>query len=375
VDAPSIEGNRVTDQQEDDELSPEELLALRRSCSRALVWHGTRDAASYLDEIPRDADPDVYGDGGVVAELESEVAGLLGKPAAAFLLSGTMAQQIALRIHAERRGRHTVVFHPYSHLDSHEDRGYERLHGLHGHPVGEREQLITLGDLEAVAEPPAALLLELPQRDLGGQLPAWDDLVAQVEWARDRGAAAHMDGARLWGCTDHYGRSMAEIAEPFDTVYVSFYKQLGGLSGAALAGPEDVVAEVRVWRHRHGGTLYGMWPNAASALHAMRLRLPRIAEYRRHALAIADALRGLDGVEIVPDPPQTTMMHLVLDRPTDALRRSAVRIARDEGIWTFGHFFETGAPRSQRVELETGDATMEFSPEEFRSVVERLLAG
>jgi threonine aldolase len=361
--------------EQNDEPTPEELLALRRSCTRALVWHGSRDAASYLDEIPRDADPDVYGEGGVVAELEAEMAKVLGKPAAVFMPSGTMAQQIALRVHADRRGRRTVVFHPYCHLDSHEERGYERLHGLHGVPVGDREQLLTIDVLQSVAEPPAALLLELPQRDLGGQLPAWDDLVAQAAWAHDRGAALHMDGARLWGCEDFYGRKMAEIAEPFDTVYVSFYKQLGGLPGACLAGPEDVMAEVRVWRRRHGGTVYGMWPNAASALNVLRLRFPRIPEYRRHALAIADAVRDLDGVDIVPDPPQTTMMHLVFDRPADALRRASVRIAREEGIWAFGYFAETGAPGTARVELETGDATMGFSPEEFRSVIERLLAG
>ncbi|HEY7280485.1 MAG TPA: beta-eliminating lyase-related protein [Actinomycetota bacterium] len=356
-----------------DEPTPEELLALRRSCARALAWHGSRDAASYLDEIPRDTDPDTYGDGGVVAELEAEVARLLGKPAAVFMPSGTMAQQIALRVHADRTGRRTIVFHPCCHLDSHEERGYERLHGLHGVPVGERERVLTPADLDGIAEPPAALLLELPQRDLGGQLPDWDDLVAQAAWAHERGAALHMDGARLWGCEDFYARSMGEIAEPFDTVYVSFYKQLGGLPGACLAGPDDVVARARVWRRRHGGTLYGMWPNAASARNVLRIRLPRIEVYRRHALAIADALRGLEGVDVVPDPPQTTMMHLVFARPVEVLRRSAVRIAREEGIWTFGHFFDTGAPGTARAELETGDATTAFSPEELRSVVERLL--
>jgi threonine aldolase len=365
----------MTDHETSEEPTPEELLALRRSCTRALVWHGARTAASYLDELPPDTDQDVYGQGGVVAELESEVATLLGKEGAVFMPSGTMAQQVALRVHADRRARRTVLFHPYCHLDRNEERGYERLHGLNGRPVGDFERLITLDDLEAVHEDPAALLLELPQRDIGGQLPAWDDLVRQVEWARGRRAAVHMDGARLWGCEDFYGRSMAEIAELFDTVYVSFYKQLGGLPGSCLAGPADVVGEVREWRHRHGGTFYGMWPNAGSALNVMRLRLPRIPDYRRHALAIAETLGDLEDVEVVPDPPHTTMMHLVLYRPAEQLRAASVRLAREESIWAFGYFSATGAPRAQRVEVEVGDATMEFSPEEFRSVIERLLAG
>ncbi len=353
--------------------SDEEIRRLRRAAARSLVWHGSRDAASYLAEVPADAEPDQYGEGGVVAELEAEVASLLGKPAAVFMVSGTMAQQIALRVHADRRGRRTVLFHPHCHLAHHEEGAFERLHGLYGRPVGEFERLITLDDLESVREEPAALLLELPQRDLGGQLPAWDDLVAQTEWARARGAAVHMDGARLWGCGDFYGRSLAEIAGPFDTVYVSFYKQLGGLPGSILAGAEDVIAEARVWRRRHGGTLYGMWPNAASALHVLRLRLPRIAEYRAHAVAIADALRDVDGLDVVPDPPQTTMMHLVFRRPKEELLAASLRIAREEGIWTNGYFADTGAPGVSRAEFETGDATLTFTPAEARVLVRRLL--
>jgi threonine aldolase len=356
-----------------EEVTPEELESLRRACTRFLSWHGWRTPAEYLDGIPGDVDPDVYGKGGVVEELEREVASILGKPSAAFLPSGTMAQQIALRVHADRRNRRTILFHPTCHLDLFEERGYERLHGLRGRPVGEATRLLVLDDLRAVAESPAALLIELPQREIGGQLPAWDELNSQVEWARSRGAAVHMDGARLWGCESFYGRSLAEISEPFDTVYVSFYKQLGGLAGACLAGPEDVVAEARVWRRRHGGTLYGLWPLAASGLQGLRTRLPRIADYRQRALEIAEALRDLPGVEVVPDPPHTTMMHLFVRRDAASLRAAVGRLASDERIWTFS-FSASDVPGVQRAELEVGDATLRFSPEEFTDVLGRLLA-
>jgi hypothetical protein len=81
-----------------------------------------------------------------------------------------------------------------------------------------------------VAEPLAALLVELPQREIGGLLPAWDDLVAQVGWARDRDTAVHLDGARLWEAAAGYERSPAEVAALFDSVYVSFYKGIGALA-------------------------------------------------------------------------------------------------------------------------------------------------
>jgi Beta-eliminating lyase len=94
-------------------------VALRASCTRSLSWHGNRRPADLLAELPDDIAPDRYGDGGAVTELEAEVASLLGKPAAAFLPSGTMAQQVTLRVHADARGRRVVLFHPTCHLDHH----------------------------------------------------------------------------------------------------------------------------------------------------------------------------------------------------------------------------------------------------------------
>src|SRR5215472_876993 len=174
----------------------DELDLLRSRCTSFLNGHGPQDAARLLATIPADTDLDRYGDGGIVAVLENEVAGLLGKPAAVFLPSGTMAQQSVLRVHADRVGGRTIGFHPACHVDRHEGRGYERLHALVGRPIGDPNRLLTLNDLQAVAEPLAALLLELPQRDLGGQQPAWEELQAQVAWARRRWRAGSWTG---WG--------------------------------------------------------------------------------------------------------------------------------------------------------------------------------
>ena len=360
--------------------SPEKIKELKASCTRFLHQHGNRRAADFLAEIPTGTATDYYGMGGVVDEVEGEVARLLGKPCAAFMPSGVMAQLIALRIHTDRRTRRAVWFHPMSHIEQKELRAYSRLHGLEGRPVGEAQRLLTLADLEThpltgqpVGETPAALLIELPQRDIGGQLPTWEELVAQVDWARGHGAAVHMDGARLWGCEPFYGRSLAEISALFDTVYVSFYKQLGALAGCALAGPADVIAEAKEWRRRHGGTLITLWPNAASGLAGLRKRLPLIPACHRQALAIADVLHDLPGVILVPERPHTPMMHMLLQRDANALQAAALRLAREERIWTFDQFVATDVPGIRRAELEVGDATLEWAPAEVRRVIDFLL--
>jgi threonine aldolase len=357
-----------------DELSPAEQDALRDQCTRFLAGHGPVRAADLLASIPPGTIPDRYGDGGAVAALEAEIAGLLGKPAAVFLPSGTMAQQSVLRVHADRRQRRTVVSHPMCHLLRHEGEAYQRLHGLTGRPAGDPARLLGLGDLTGIAEPPAALLIELPQRDLGGQQPDWEDLQAQAGWARSRGAAAHLDGARLWESAAGYGRPPAEIAALFDTVYVSFYKGIGALPGCCVAGPADIVAEVREWRHRMGGTLFGLWPNAASALSCLRRRLPLMPAYLSHARAIAAALAGVPGVRVVPDPPQVPMMHLLLTTTQGGFAAAARRLAADERVWAWPKAITAIDPGLQRVELSVGDATCALEPGQVRDVIAALVA-
>jgi threonine aldolase len=352
-----------------------ELAALRATCTRFLAGHGAGRAADLLATIPPDTVTDRYGDGGAVTELESEIMLVLGKPAAVFVPSGTMAQQAVLRVHADRRDRRVVVFHPACHIDTHEGRGYERLHQLTGRPAGERDRLLGLADLEQVAEPVSSLVIELPQRDLGGQQPDWATLNAQLGWARERGAAVHLDGARLWESAAGYGKPPADIAGLFDTVYVSFYKGLGALPGCCVAGPEDIVAQVREWRHRMGGTLFGLWPNAASALSCLARRLPMMPRYLSHTRAIADALRDLPGVTIVPDPPQTPMLHLLLRTTAEDFTAAARRLATEQGLWTWPAAMGTPDPGTQRVELAVGDATLALRPGEVREIIGNLLPG
>ena len=327
------------------------------------------EASAVIDETTEDT----YGSGGVVELLELEVAKLLGKPEAVFMPTGTMAQQIALRIHAERTGRDVVLSHHLAHPVIHEDQAVERLHGLHLRPVGSPHRLIAMADLESVAEYAAALLIELPQREIGGQLPSWDDLVAQTDLARSHGTALHLDGARLLECLPHFGRSAEDIAGLFDSVYLSLYKGLGAIAGSMLAGDEQLIAEAREWRHRHGGAMYGMWPYAASGLAALRLRAPRMPAYVAHAGTIADALGSIPGVRPVPDRPQTNMMHLHLDATQEDFTSSCHGLAQTERVWTWGSVRPSAIADRCVAELTVGDATLGWEPAEVASVLGRLI--
>jgi threonine aldolase len=300
---------------------------------------------------------------------------LLGKEAALFMPSGTMSQQIALRVLADRRNSRNVAMHPRNHLDRAEHFGYQHLHGLRGVLIGDTDRLFTLDDLRKVTEPLAALLIELPQRELGGLLPTWEDLVAITGWARERGLGLHMDGARLWECGPYYARPYAEIAALFDTVYVSFYKGLGGIAGAALAGPADMIAEARIWQRRHGGKQVQLYPYVLSARHGLQTRLERMSLYHAKAVEVAAALATLPGVDILPNPPQTHMMHVFLRGERERLRAAAIDLAAETGIWSFESLAVTPLPDLQKIELTVGDATLDLTTGEiaahFAAILER----
>ena len=341
------------------------------------AWHGLPGVRARLESLAVAVDEhersDRYGTGERLERLERRTADVLGKEAAVFMPSGTMAQQIAMRIWCERRGRRTIAFHPTCHLELHEEKGYERLHGLHATLVGDPNGLVALADLERLREPIAALLLELPQREIGGRLPEWDDLLAQTAWAREHDVALHLDGARLWEAQPYYGRPHAEIAALFDSVYVSFYKGLGGIAGAVLAGDAELVSEARVWQRRHGGTLVTMFPYVIAAEAALDDRLERMEAYLDHARALATALATVDGLEVVPDPPQTPLFHVHLEGEHDALADAALAIAEERKVFLFADPSSTTSPRRQRHEVMVGEVTLALAPDEVRDLYTEIL--
>ena len=327
------------------------------------------------ERTPADQLADVYGAGDAIAALEAHVATLLGKEAAVFMPSGTMAQQIALRIHAERTKNTTVAFHPTSHLEIHEEAGFRLLHGLRSVHVGTATRIPALADIVGLREDVGTLLLELPQREIGGQLPSWDDLVAQTAAARERGMRVHLDGARLWESQPHFDRSYAQIAELFDSVYVSFYKTIGALTGAMLLGSEAFCAEARLWLRRHGGNLYTLAPYVLSATYALADRLPRIPAYVARAKTLASTFAAVPGIDVVPNPPQAHMFHAFLSGDADRLVARALSAANETGIWTFEKLQPTTHPRVHKWEVSVGDATLALEDRALAPVLRAIVSG
>ncbi|MGW2325588.1 threonine aldolase family protein [Streptomyces sp. NPDC001700] len=321
---------------------------------------------------------DMYGDG-VVEKLERRVADLLGMEAAAFFPTGTMAQQVALRAWAGRTGNPVVAVHPLAHLEVHERDAYLTVSGLRAVRPTSAPRLPTAAEIRDLEEPFGTLALELPLRDAGYVLPEWDDLVAVVEAAREREAVVHFDGARLWECTTHFGRGLPEIAALADTVYVSFYKSLDGIAGAALAGPETLIAEATAWRHRYGGQIFQQWPTALAALAGLDRELPRLPSYVAHAAVVARAMReafaeaGVAWFRVRPEAPHTHQFQVWLPYPARVLDEAGIRLAEETRTTLFRRWWEEGPPGLAVSEVTVAAPALDWTAEDVKEAVTAFL--
>jgi threonine aldolase len=350
-------------------LNAAEQESLRRRCTIHVSGHAPPAPGAELARIgdwckEHGWHADRYGEGELIEGFERKVATLLGKSAAVFMPSGTMAQLIALRIWCERKGIRRIAMHATSHLELHEERAYAHLHGLDATLLGARERPTEARDLAALLAksaadstgPPAALLVELPAREIGGRLPAWEEIEALSALAHDHGMRLHMDGARLWEAREYFApRSLADLCAPFDSVYVSFYKGIGALAGAMLLGPEDFIAEARIWRRRQGGTLVQLHPFVASAAMRLDTQLAKMPAYRARALGFAAGLSTIDGIVIDPQPPQVNLFHVHFAAPPAALAAARDRIASEDGAWLAQRFGPGKTPGGSSIEIYAGD--------------------
>lgn len=347
-----------------------------RACDRILSGVRPKTMREQLADFEAGGDldewPDFYGSGPVVT-LEERVAGLLGTQSAVFFPTGTMAQQVALRYGADRSGIPAAALHPLGHQEMHERHAYAELTGLRGIRSTDEPRNPVAAEIATLGEPVSTVVVELPLRDAGFVLPAWTELVETTKAARAIGARVHFDGARIWESTTHFGRSLREIAALADSVYVSFYKSLEGISGAMLAGTTDLGQYARAWRHRYGGTLFQQWPAVFAAMAGLDRELPRLPEYVRHAGTVADALAAVPGARVFPHPPHTHQFRLWLPYSADVVAEAVLTLAERERIWFAGGWQDADVPGHAMTEITAAGHALEWTAEDVADAGALLL--
>jgi threonine aldolase len=279
----------------------------------------TRPSAAMREAMARaDVGDDVYGEDPTVNRLQELVAARLGKEAALFVPSGTMANQIALRSLTEPGDG--AIAPRDAHVYLYEGGAGAALAGVQFTLIGS-DGAFTPEELRAAIAPPddhfartRVVCIENTHNRSGGRIFAFDALRRVTEAARGRGLRLHLDGARLWNAEAATGIDAARWAEPFDTVSCCLSKGLGAPVGSLVAGSREGIVRAHRFRKMLGGGMRQAGVLAAAGLYALEHNVKRLVEDHANALALADGLARIPGVEL-PARPET---NIVVFRRADA---------------------------------------------------------
>jgi threonine aldolase len=338
---------------------------------------------------------DLYGVGTDLNAFESDVASLLRKEKARFFISGIMAQHCAVFVARETRpDRDKLALHPRAHHLIHEQDAVQHVLRMEPLLVGESARVLTFADVRdacgSASPKPAVLIVELPQRELGGQLPSLEEVRKISRWAKENDVHLHLDGARLWQCEAAYDAPLHTVAALFDSVYVSFYKDLGSpCAGAMLLGSSDFIARAAIWQRRMGGSIFTMFPITGAAQLMFKQRRGALAKSAAHAKLVAAALddaKALRGfLSIVPRSPPANMFHIEFadDADAAALVQARDKVLRDTNVQCFASLRDHGPqPRPLHLEVNIGTNSSTYAPTTFvnafvalREAYDELVAG
>jgi threonine aldolase len=277
---------------------------------------------------------DVLGDEPTVQALEAKVATLLGKEAALFTPSGTMANQLAIRCHTEPGDE--IVAHAESHIIHYETGSPAALSGCMIRSLeGARGQFDAAAVSAAIRgtdihSPRSRLLvLENTQNRAGGTVWPLAAARAVADAARAAGLSVHIDGARLFNACIAAGYDPAGFAAVADTVSVCFSKGLGAPVGSALCGPAALITRARRFRKMFGGGMRQSGLLAAACIHALDHHVARLADDHANARLLATLLQGMPGTELDPglDGIETNMVFFTIDPSLGTAAQACARLA------------------------------------------------
>lgn len=282
---------------------------------------------------------DQYGEDPTVNRLQERIATLLGKQAALFLPSGTMANQVALRV-LTRPGDDVIVSRE-SHAVWHETGGSAANSGVQFTEIGARGAY-TADELVAAVKPrghpiyPPTTLVEVENTHnrSGGIVFPQEALERVCAAARERGLATYLDGARLWNAAVASGRTTADLAAPFDLVAVSLSKGLGAPGGSLLAGSRELIDKAVRQRRMLGGAMRQTGLYAAAGLYALDHNIDRLTQDHANARLIAGRLQKNSTVVLDPESVQTNIIVFSL-APGAPDAAAVVERARERGVLLF----------------------------------------
>jgi len=204
------------------------------------------------------------------------------------------------------------------------------------------ELLKSTEKLQKAGDVLSTLILELPHRELGGKLTPWNEVHQISKLCKEECIHFHCDGARIFEASAGYGLSLPKLAKPFDSVYISFYKGLGGISGAMLLGSSSFCTEARKWLRRFGGNLYTLVPYAASGWSGYKRHVKgegRIATFEEKQEKLAHIVNHLSNMEDVssvlsfdPPIPETNMFHGLLRASAEECLHASKKVEEESGI-------------------------------------------
>ncbi|GGW77926.1 threonine aldolase family protein [Alteromonas halophila] len=338
---------------------------LQQIANAIIHRHAQPDMATELkllsQSVSADECRDSYGKGGIIADFEAQLADLFAKPASAFLPTGTLAQCAALKHHSSTTGKQGVALHPTSHLLLHEHMAVETLWGLTATPMGSGSQVLSAVDVTALdADGLGAVVIETPMREIGGAMPTWQALCDIRTWCDQHNVKLHLDGARIWQARHFYQRSLANIAALFDSVYVSFYKDLGGIFGAGLLADTTAIEQARIWSRRAGGNPITLYPEVLAARRGLATFLPQTDRFVRYSMALAQALVHAP-VTLLPASPQAAMFHVRIDMDPQSLAEHIVAYAAQSQVIPLP-LPRSGDSAHSMCEISVGDQALTRPP-------------
>ena len=277
---------------------------------------------------------DVFGDDPTVKELESETATLLGKEAALFTASGTMANQLALRSQTEPGDE--ILVDGNAHIYYYEGGGPAALSGVMCRCLNGQRGVFNAADIEAALRPadqhfPRTRLvcIENTHNRGGGKIWSLEQINEVAQVARRHGLLLHLDGARLWNASVVTGIGERDYAASFDSVSVCFSKGLGAPVGSALVGSKQLIERAKRFRKMLGGGMRQAGIIAAGALLALRAHRARLADDHANAKLLASGLAKIKGLEVNPSEVETNMVRF---RVTAMSAQSLVERLLPQGI-------------------------------------------